>query len=540
MRKPLLRRALAVLVASLVAGPSASAHSLVPRLHWKDCSGGYQCATADVPRDYAEPEDGDLELALIRLPARDPARRIGSLFVNFGGPGAPGVDTLRQLGPDWFATLEGRFDIVGFDPRGVGASEPSIDCRVNQETDGLFAKPFARPDTLDRRTLVARAKRYVRRCVRLNRAILPYVSTANVARDLDLLRAAVGDRRLSYLGYSYGTFLGATYASLFPDHIRALVLDGPLDADQWINRPREVAPEQTQALETELARFLATCAAQQDVCGFGGSDPAGAFDALLARLDAAPIPAGGDDPRPVDGDDARAATTIAMYAKQFWPDLAQALAQAEHGDGTILRAFADFFFGWQPGGTYDPESDRFFTISGLEQSSPRDVRTYLDAGADAFARFPHFWWNVGYSELPWAFYSVKPRGIYKGPFRVPAGAPTPLVVATTFDPATPYPGAQRLVAELGNARLLTMDGDGHTAYPGNSPCVDAAVEAYLEDLVLPPAGTVCQQDVPFAPPGEATRTAAVSALWARCLPTAAAPARSRPPAAPGCTGSRPR
>jgi pimeloyl-ACP methyl ester carboxylesterase len=504
MRTSQLRRTLATLIAAVavavgaVAAPAAFGRSLVPKLDWKDCGGGFQCATAEVPRDYAHRRDEEVELALIRLPATDPAHRIGSLFVNFGGPGASGVDTLRQVGSDWFASLNDRFDIVGFDPRGVGASEPSIDCRVNQETDGIFAKPFPRPSTADAKTLIARAKRYVKTCVRRNRAILPYVSTANVARDLDLLRQAVGDSGLTYLGYSYGTFLGATYASLFPSHIRALVLDGPLDADEWINRPRDVGPEQAQALEVELGRFFATCAAQQDVCGFGGSDPAGAFDALVAKLDAAPIPAVGDDPRPVDGDDARAAAAIAMYAKQFWPDLAQGLAQAEQGDGTVLRALADLFFGWQPGGAYDPENDRFFTISALEQRNPHDLQQYLDAGAAAFSRFPHFWWSTGYSELPWGLYPVKPRGVFYGPFVNAPSAPTALVVATTYDPATPYAGAQRLVQELGNARLLTMDGDGHTAYPGNSQCVDAAVEAYFEDLALPPADTVCQQDVPFA------------------------------------------
>jgi pimeloyl-ACP methyl ester carboxylesterase len=126
------------------------------------------------------------------------------------------------------------------------------------------------------------------------------------------------------------------------------------------------------------------------------------------------------------------------------------------------------------------------------------VQSYLDAGAESFARYPHFWWSTGYQELPFGLYTVKPRGVFRGPFRVPATATAPLVVATTYDPATPYAGAQRLAAQLGNARLLTMEGDGHGAFPGNSPCVDAAVEAYLEDIVLPPAGTVCQQDVPFA------------------------------------------
>jgi pimeloyl-ACP methyl ester carboxylesterase len=326
---------------------------------------------------------------------------------------------------------------------------------------------------------------------------------------MDLLREAVGDKKLTYLGYSYGTFLGATYARLFPDNYRALVLDGALDADEYINRPLDSLREQSAGFERALDRFFQACAAQQDVCKFGGTDPAAAFDALAARLDAEPAAGPPDDPRPVDGDDLRSAALIAMYAKQFWPDLAGALVRAQDGDFSGVRLLADDSYGRNFDGTYDPALDRYFTLSAVEQAYPSAVQTFLDAGRHSWGLFDHFWWNSGYAELPWGLYPVSARSAFYGPFRAPAGLPT-LVVGTTYDPATPYRGAIRLVAQLGNARLLTMRGDGHTAYGGNSPCIDVAVDEYLEDGIVPAEGATCDQNVPFtaSPPAAASRLAA--------------------------------
>jgi pimeloyl-ACP methyl ester carboxylesterase len=502
----------ALLVTLAFGAPAAAAkrHHLRPRpvtLSWSDCGGGFQCATATVPRDYRFPRGRQIKLAVTRLPATDRAHRIGSLFVNFGGPGGDAVASLHAFGGDLFASLNDRFDIVGVDPRGVGESRPSIDCRVNQETLGIYHQPFTTPANLHRRALIRLARRYVRACLRLNPGILSYVSTANFARDLNLIRAAVGDKRLSYLGYSYGTFLGATFESMFPRRTRALVLDGALDAGQYVNHPLASVDEQTAAFERALGRFLAACKADQLACaGFGGGDPRGELDRLLLRLDATPIPAGGEDPRPVDGDDARTALFLGLYAKQLWPLLALALADADAGNGTGVRAFADASYGWSPNGHYDPISDRFFTIGALELRYPSRLKRYFRAGRLSFRRYPHFWSNHGYSEIPYGLYPVDPKGVFRGPFRNPRSAPT-LVVGTTFDPATPYAGAKRLVRELGNARLLTMEGDGHTAYGGNSSCIDSAVDAYLENLTVPARGTICHQDVPFVPVALSTLSA---------------------------------
>jgi pimeloyl-ACP methyl ester carboxylesterase len=492
------RRALAALIfAALLVGAAPAGAAT---LDWQDCGEGFQCATAEVPRDYDRPDGRTLDLAVARLPATDQSRRIGSLFVNPGGPGAGAAEFIRG-NKELFASLNDRFDIVGFDPRGTGESEGAIDCKVNQETDGVYSQPFTTPENLDVGAFVGKVKGYVQRCVELSREILPYASTANGARDMDFLREAVGDKKLTYLGFSYGTFLGATYASLFPRRYRALVLDGPLDADQYINRPLENLSEQTAGFERAINRLFQACAAQQDVCRFGGTDPLDAFDQLVEHANQSPLPAQGPDPRPVDGDDFLAAAVLATYNKGFWGLLAEALELAAAGDGTGIRVLANAFYGRNDDGTYDPGTDRYFTLSALDQRYPTDVRTYLTAGNHSWGQYDHFWFNNGYAELNWGLFPIRPRDAYYGPFEASDSAPTVLVVNTTYDPATPFRGGKRLVRQLGNARMLTMRGDGHTAYGGNSPsCIDPAVDAYLEAGTLPPDGTSCPQEVPFARP----------------------------------------
>jgi pimeloyl-ACP methyl ester carboxylesterase len=481
-----------------------------PRLDWEPCGeAGAECATAEVPRDYDRPRGRTLEIAVARTHATDPSRRVGSLFFNFGGPGGTAVEFLREFGTELFPTLSDRFDIVAFDPRGVGESSPSIDCRADQEALGVYAQPFETPLNLDVGAWIGRDVRYIERCLRLNPDIFPWVSTANVARDMDLLRAALAERRLSYLGFSYGTQIGATYASLFPNRYRALVLDGALDVDQYMNEPMEALREQSSGFEMALGRFFQACARDQVACqGFGGEDPWAAFDELIERAYASPLPAGGDDPRPVDGDDVNVAAVQASYSKFLWPLLAQALAMAEAGDGTGIRELVNIFYGRLPDGTYDPLLDRYFTIGAAEQRYPRNLRVYKRAGRHSWGLFPHAWWNAGYVELAWGLFPVQARDAYYGPFDASSSAPTVLVVGTTYDPATPYRWSKILTADLGNARLLTMRGDGHTAYGGQSACIDAAVDAYLEDGALPPEGTVCRQEVPFAAPEAAGRGAA--------------------------------
>ena len=239
----------------------------------------------------------------------------------------------------------------------------------------------------------------------------------------------------------------------------------------------------------------------------------------MAQADASPIAATGDDPRPVDGDDIIWAAGGVVYAKQLWPSLAQALVAARDGDGTPIRELVNGSYGRNPDGSYDPGLDRYFALSAIEQRyTSSDVETYVAIGQAGWGMFDHAFWNTGYAELPLGLFPIRAQGVFRGPFRASASAPTILVVGTTYDPATPYREAIRLVTQLRNARLLTMQGDGHTAYGGNSACIDAAVEAYLNQGTVPAAGTVCQQEVPFEPLQLAhaaeDRRAALSALRA--------------------------
>jgi pimeloyl-ACP methyl ester carboxylesterase len=494
----------AVLACLALAGPAAAAPD---PLAWTACGpAGAQCATATVPKDYDDASAGTLNLAVAKSPATDPSKRIGSLFLNFGGPGASMADVVEALGPALFPVLNARFDIVGVDPRGTGGSVP-VDCKANQETQGVYSQPFTTPFTLDVAALEAKDRGYIARCIELNGDILPYLSTANVARDLNTLREAVGDDKMSYLGFSYGTFLGATLQSLFPGKTRAVVLDGAVDPDEYINDPLSHLDEQSAGFERAISRFMSACAADQTGCGFGGGDPIGTTDALIRQADATPIPASNAPGRPVDGDDIRAALVQEVYSKVLWPELAGALAKLSQGDGAVIRAINDVrVYGRNADGTYDPGSDRYFLLSAGEQHYPRDVQPFLVAGRQSYFDYDHAFWNHGYSELSWGLYPVRALDTFDGPFRTASEDPTTLVVGTLYDAATPYKEAQRLVRQLGNARLLTMTGDGHTAYDGdprdgyNSQCADKAIEAYLFDLALPAPGTECRQDQPAFPP----------------------------------------
>jgi pimeloyl-ACP methyl ester carboxylesterase len=493
---------LAVLLCGLAAGPSgALARDSKPKLAFTACGDdGAQCATATVPLDHRRPDGRKLELPVVRYPATEPENRLGVLFVNFGGPGDATAETLRSGAIAAFSAFNDRYDVIGVDPRGTGGTD-AIDCKSNPEVVGPAAKPFARPDTVDGDDLVARDEAYIDACVELNPRILPYVSTANVARDFDLVRKGLGEKRINFFGFSYGTFLGATYETLFPKRTGRFVLDGALDADRYSNDPIQTVREQTKAFEVALGRFFQACARDQATCGFGDGDPWSAFDDLVDSMNAEPLPASGTDPRPVDGDDLLAGSLITLYSKDNWGILAQALQLAAAGDGTGVRILVDAYYGRQDDGTYDPFGDRFFAIASLEARFPEpDVEDFLKLGADDYELFDHFWFNSGYYDLAQALWPVRPKGVYHGPYEAPESAPTTLVVGTRYDPATPYKGARRLVRQLDNARLLTMIGDGHTAYLEGSPCIDAAIEGYLEAGTVPAAGTVCRQDVPFALP----------------------------------------
>jgi pimeloyl-ACP methyl ester carboxylesterase len=480
-----------------------------PKLDWQACgtAANIQCTDVAVPRDYDNPGGATISLHLAKSPAVDQAHRLGSLFFNFGGPGGTAADFLEAFGTDLFPNFNTRYDIIAMDPRGVGQSTPSIDCKANQETEGIYGQPFTTPDNLNVKALIKKDSDYIAKCVSLNKSILAHVSTANVARDMDLLRRSLNDGKLNYFGYSYGTFLGATYASLFPKNYNRMVLDGPVDATDYINDPLSDLSAQSDGFERALGRFFQACAVDQVACsGFGGKDPWDAYDQLVDRANATPLPASGADPRPVDGDDINFATTGEIYSKAAWGELAAALAAADKGDGTAIRELVDSSYGLLDDGSFDPGTDRYFTIGAIEQKYPHDIGLYLRAGKRSWSEHEHMWWNNGYVELNYGLWPIHDNDAYDGPFKIPGSSPTPLVVATTYDPATPYRGAKSLVRDLGNARLLTMRGDGHTAYGGNSACIDNIVDTYIDSGTLPAAGTSCTQDLAFTAPAPAARS----------------------------------
>lgn len=501
-RRPSRRRA-AVLAAAVLALGVASAGAAGAPLPWEPCGGEFECAAMPVPVDHAAPGAGTVDIAVIRLPAADPARRIGSLVVNPGGPGGSGVDFVRDAGATLFATLNRRFDIVGFDPRGTGASRTVV-CLddTGQEAAALAASAFPTADDRDR--IVAGARAFQAACRANTGEFLGDITTANVARDMDLLRDALGDPGLTYLGFSYGTYLGATYAALFPGSVRALVLDGGLDPSAYATRPLLTDLRQARGFQLAMERFLQWCRLE---CEFGDGAPEAAFAALLRRADANPLT--GTDARPVRAVEILNASLVALYSRQTWPLLAGTLQLADLGDGSVAQILSDAAIGRNDDGTYGDEGAAFNAISAADREYPEDLAAYDElrgAWAEASPLFgPGQFWPSSYLAAGWP---VTPRSRFTGPFS-PKRLPPVLVVGTTADPATPYKGSVALADQLGNATLLTMAGDGHTAYGGNSNCIDLRVERYLVSLRVPASGIACPQQA--TPPAFQVEPAPVAA-----------------------------
>jgi pimeloyl-ACP methyl ester carboxylesterase len=464
--------------------------SVGPKLAWTDCGGGFQCVKVEVPLDHDRPSARTIEVALVRRPAADPANRIGSLFLNPGGPGISGIEFVRTAPPPAFQ-LFGQFDIVGFDPRGLGASRPALlDCGKNP----AYGVPMPRTSTVADKAFVAAARNYGETCRKVNRELLPHLSTANVARDLDLLRAAVGDEKLNYIGISYGSVIGATYASLFPGRTRAMVLDSPIDVQGYYDDPVKQWREHAAGHEHVLHRFLTACRDSQGRCGFGGSDPAAALDALLARLDQEPIRSSDPaDLRTLNGDIVRRVFEWQLRTRALWPAVAEALANAEAGNGRMMLEFFDSI----PG---DAATDDFETavLAVDQQYGHEPPSRYFELIERSERKFPHFWFLSGHWDLVRALWPANDRDAFRGRIRNPAKAAPILVIGITHDQATPYVQAQRLTADLGNARLLTLEGDGHGAGTTFDPCVIGAMLGYVTDGTLPEQGAVCvQQGEPF-------------------------------------------
>ena len=446
------------------------------QLAWSDCD-GFECALLEVPVDYADPAGPTLEIAVLRSPAAGDSR--GSLVVNPGGPGSRGIEYARATSAIVTDPVRESFDVVGFDPRGVGQSAP-VDCADDAEFDALIAIDGT-PDEPSEVTALERSSALLE-CTAPVQGLVDHMSTADAARDLDVLRTALGQERLDYLGVSYGTHLGATYAALFPERVGRFVLDGPLPADL---DAEELTFGQALGFEDSLRRFVEYCVTEGD-CPLGeGVDVDAGLERLrmiLDDLDASPAPTSDPD-RPLTEAAATYAILMSLYRVGDRPLLKDALASLASGDGTPLQRMLDERVGRASDGTYrDNSFDAFYAVSCRDRAVPADIDASVERLSEAA---PFLGEYLAWGNLPCASTQATAAPSPAGP------VPPVLVVATTHDPATPFAWAELLVSQLGNAVLLVREGDGHTGYREGSTCTDDAVDAFLLEGALPEPGTVC-------------------------------------------------
>jgi pimeloyl-ACP methyl ester carboxylesterase len=448
----------------------------------------FDCATIQVPQDWHSPNNGKtFDIAIVRARSNSQKNRIGSLVVNPGGPGGSGVQLAAGLVDSQSSlalpsAITDRFDIVGFDPRGVGEST-EVQCLTPATEDSLFG---ADPDPAtqgDFDAVVALNKAAVAPCLAKYGSELPLFSTEQASRDIDAVRVAVGDTKLTYLGYSYGTLLGATYAQLFPQNVRALVLDGTIDPKQ-----DAVQRSQSQAggFEHAFNDFSTWCKANASKCPIA-SDPLGEVMAAVAK----------GRTSPVTGPDGRRATagwiitgvSEAMYTQSEWPTMATAIAQLKSGTATGIFQLADEYAERSPNGQYSNLFDANDAVNCADlanEPTVAQVRTYQLAWR---VTYPLFGAALATGMLTCAV-GVWPGARDPYPTGAATGAPPIVLVGTTGDPATPYAQTAKLAAMLGDAHIVTWEGEGHTAYP-QTTCIINAVDAYLINLTVPAAGLTC-------------------------------------------------
>jgi pimeloyl-ACP methyl ester carboxylesterase len=406
------------------------------------------------------------------------------LLVNPGGPGVSGVDYARGAESSISSAVRRHYDIVGFDPRGVATSAP-IRCLSDAQTDAFTTQDGSPDDSAEEAELVRLARLVGEQCAARNGGLLAHVGTRDVARDLDVLRGVLGDEKLNFLGKSYGTYIGAIYAEMFPDRVGRLVLDGVVDPAAGDD---ELARAQALGFERALASFVDDCLRHKS-CPLSGdrASALGQVSSILEAADHTPLRAA----RPVTQSLVLLGIAYAMYEPRLWEVLREALAEAKSGNGSTLLLLADSYLERSSKGHYSSNgNDVIFAVSCLDRPETSNLAA-LRARAKALAAVaPRFGAYLAWGFLPCSFWPVPAEGKAE-PVRAAGAAPI-LVVGTTRDPATPYAFAQNLAAELESGRLLTYDGDGHTAYEQGSGCIDDAVDAFLIDATLPAAGKRCR------------------------------------------------
>ncbi|MEU5655390.1 alpha/beta hydrolase [Streptomyces sp. NPDC047737] len=487
------------------AAPTATPRELASqKLDWQPCPapstaqgsgtapsplpGGaaWECSFMDAPLDWGDPDGRTIELALIRAAAKDKDRRIGSLIFNFGGPGASGVATLPSFGTDYDA-LRTRYDLVSFDPRGVGRSE-GVECSDDAALDARYEQDGTPDDAEEEKEFVEDLKSYIADCEKNSGDELPYVGTTNAARDMNLLRQVLGDDKLYYFGISYGTELGGVYAHLYPKNVGRAVLDAVVDPTE---DSLESSIGQAEGFQLALDNFTADCA-ERDDCKLPGATSKEVQDwiaRLLADLEKKPVPGLGE--RELTQTQATTGIASALYSQETWPLLEQGLDEADGDNGGLLLALADSLNGRSEDGSYDnsnaantavncADSEQRFTLEQTRQALPR----FREAS-------PVFGDYLGWGLMACTGWPVE--GAWDSPdVSAPGSAPI-LVIGNTGDPATPYAGAKAMAAELGKGVgvELTYKGEGHGAYNSGSTCVQKAVDGYLLEGKVPKSGTVC-------------------------------------------------
>ncbi len=475
------------------------------KLSWKDCpepsaseGGGdapsplpggdtWKCATLQAPLDWNKPKGDTIGLALIRAEASGPKdRRIGSLFFNFGGPGGSGITTLPAFGQD-YKQLRTRYDLVSFDPRGVGRSA-GVKCENDEQLDEYFQQDATPDDNAEQRTLLDSTRKFNKACEKKSGKVLPHVRTTDAARDMDLMRQVLGDDRLHYFGISYGTELGGVYAHLFPRKVGRAVFDAVVDPTQ---NPEQGSLGQAKGFQRALDNFAEDCTSKKQDCPLGDSaqDVKDRITKLLRDLDGRPIP--GVFPRRLTQTAATSGIAQSLYSQEFWEYLTEGLQQAYEGDGKVLMLLSDSMNGRDQDGEYSNISAANVSISCADDK-PRyttaDVRAKLPEFRKASPLFGDYlaWGMVGCTD--WAV-----AGTADHPDVSAAGSAPILVVGNTGDPATPYEGARKMVDALGKGVgvELTYKGQGHGAYDSGNKCVRDSVNGYLLNGRVPSAGTVC-------------------------------------------------
>jgi pimeloyl-ACP methyl ester carboxylesterase len=456
------------------------------KLSWSGCGGEFQCAKLTVPTDYAKPAGSTITLSLLRL-RTEGDDRLGSLVINPGGPGGSGVDYARSARAVISDAVRDRYDVVGFDPRGVGTSTP-LKCLSDAETDQLVAADPTPDDPAEVRSTISLFEQLAARCKAGGGELLAHVTTRDAARDMDVLRAALGDSKLTYLGKSYGTFLGATYAELFPGNVGNVVLDGALDPAL---PSEQVNLGQAKGFEQATRAFVADCAKSSE-CPLGSDVDAGMQQLrdFLSQLDADPLPTGDAD-RPLTEGLGALGIAVVMYDENGWPVLREALSQAFAGEGAEMLRLADIYTGRTQQGTYSSNQNTvIYAVNCTDRSDPSGGLEEVERTVDEFEKVAPTWGPfLAWSQLPCDYWPVEGEGA-PAPIRAEGSGPI-VVVGTTGDPATPYEWSVNLSKELADGHLITYEGEGHTAYLRGSRCVDKAVDAYLLRGEVPEEGLRC-------------------------------------------------